>query len=102
MQALCSHVGAASAAEMVNVVLIPTGNWNAKPSAVIHGVCRQVPPLPPQSASVLHGWSAFALELVWQILGPAWPRSWYVPAIGWFGTIAAHAIVQPCVHGAQS
>ena len=58
------HVGAESAAAIVKVVLIPVGNWNAKPSAVTHGVCIQLPDCPPQSASLLHGLSALLAEFV--------------------------------------
>ena len=76
------HVGAESAAAIVKVVLIPVGNWNAKPSAVSHGVCIQLPDCPPQSASLLHGLSALLVELVWQIFGPATPTSWYVFGMG--------------------
>ena len=76
MQAAWLQVGGESAAATVKVVLIPVGNWNAKPSAVTHGVWRQLPDCPPQSASLLHGWRALLDELVMQIFGPGTPSSW--------------------------
>ena len=71
MHVLWLQVGAGSAAATVKTVLIPVGNWNAKPSAVIHGVWRQLPEAPPQSESLLHGLKALAAEFVWQSFGPA-------------------------------
>ena len=75
-QAAWLQVGAESAAATVKTVLIPVGNGKAKPSAVTQGVWRQFPLPPPQSASLLQGWSAFLGELVMQIFGPATPSSW--------------------------
>lgn len=76
MQAEWLQVGAGSAAATVNTVLMPTGNWNAKPSAVTHGVWRHPPDVPPQSESLLQGLKAFRAEPVLQSFGPATPRSW--------------------------
>jgi len=81
-QAAWLHVGGASAAAIVKTVLMPRGNGKAMPSAVIHGVGRQPPWVPPQSASLLHGPNRFAADDVWQIDGPLIPSNWYVPGIG--------------------
>jgi len=93
-QAAWLHVGAGSAAATVNVVLIPVGNPNAKPSAVTHGVCMHEPDCPPQSESLLHALNALLVELVWQIFGPATPTSWYVFGIGWPATMGSQITSQ--------
>jgi hypothetical protein len=55
---------------------MPDGNWNAKPSAVTHGVWRHVPDWPPQSASLLQNCNALVVELVMHTFGPVVPNSW--------------------------
>src|SRR5206468_718143 len=98
-QAGCSHVGGTSAAPIVNVVAMPSGNGNAIPSAVTHGVWRQVPVLPPQSASVSHAPNWFDTARAVQSFGPRIPDSWYVFAIGLPGTSGAQPGVQVAIIG---
>src|SRR2546430_16987203 len=63
MQAVWLHAGGESATETVNVVWMPVGKGNAKPSAVAQGVWRHVPDCPPQSASLRRSFNPLAGEL---------------------------------------
>src|SRR5437867_2966472 len=54
------QVGGESAAATVKVALMPRGKGRTTPPAEIHGVGKQPPLVPPQSASLRHGWSWLA------------------------------------------
>src|SRR2546422_3204764 len=97
--AACSQRGKPSAAATVKVVCTPVGKGMIWPSAVTHGSCMHAPPVPPQSASLLHDPKRFAAEFVVQRISPVVPWSLYVPAIGCPTTIGPHCDTSPVAGG---
>ena len=64
MHAVCWQLAVFVFSVKVKVTLTPVGKDRGMPPTVSHGVCRQVPDVPPQFASEVHGMKRFEAAFV--------------------------------------